>query len=463
MLHVLVFLIQLGLVVAIGVFLAETPGQVRIEWHGYIVETSAAFLVVAVLAFLLIIVYLDRIWRWLWNIPLSWSHKRRLKKRDKGLGMIAEGFAALAGGDHRQAEKAASRAMKLLPEQGAGLPVWLRAQARLLGNDTEAAESDFRHLMADKKLAKLGIFGLLREQAARGNWEEVRKLALKGLQNSPRQAWLVRLLVEAELQRRDWDGAESAMNRAGRIQAYDPRTLTQMRVALNVQRADEAMAAGMDRAAHRALKTAYKLDPHAVAVAQRFCELYLRQDKRRRAVHTLEKIWPHNPHPDLGRLWVEIGPKRDQRRNNADEQARLEWAERLVRLNSDTVEGYLSAARTAMDIKAWDRAQKHLEAARALADRDPRPFRLSAQLEEHLGNLDEARRYRARAEDCGPEPAWICSRTGRIYDRWQAVAMPHGDFNTIVWTRPGQAGAQQVTALRDFGAGGQSLLVPSSG
>jgi uncharacterized membrane-anchored protein len=84
-------------------------------------------------------------------------------------------------------------------------------------------------------------------------------------------------------------------------------------------------------------------------------------------------------------------------------------------------------------------------------------YRLWARLAERLGHSEEARRWLEKAADAPQGKVWTCLETGRIYDKWTAVAEPHGAFNTIRWDYPR---ARVLTRQSGPGASGELLFVP---
>lgn len=62
---------------------------------------------------------------------------------------------------------------------------------------------------------------------------------------------------------------------------------------------------------------------------------------------------------------------------------------------------------------------------------------LYAELEEKAGRSAKSmQEYLQLAATAPADRCWICSETGRTYDKWHVYAMPHGSFNTIVWDYP---------------------------
>lgn len=78
------FFVLIGLSVALAVFLTplvEAPGSLRLEWLGYVIESSAfAFVAASLLCFFLVqIVVLMTVW--LFNLPSRHSRRRETKKQ----------------------------------------------------------------------------------------------------------------------------------------------------------------------------------------------------------------------------------------------------------------------------------------------------------------------------------------------------------------------------------------------
>ncbi|MEK9796084.1 MAG: heme biosynthesis HemY N-terminal domain-containing protein, partial [Alphaproteobacteria bacterium] len=82
--RIAIYIIEVAVVVAIAVWLAERPGLVQIEWQGYRIETSVGILALAVFLFAVTVAALYTLWRWLRRRPGEWSLRRRLSRQDAG-------------------------------------------------------------------------------------------------------------------------------------------------------------------------------------------------------------------------------------------------------------------------------------------------------------------------------------------------------------------------------------------
>jgi len=120
-----------------------------------------------------------------------------------------------------------------------------------------------------------------------------------------------------------------------------------------------------------------------------------------------------------------------------DAFTRLKWYKRLLAINPQSVQGLLAVAEAAIQDSLWGEARNYLDRAEAIRTTS-KLYELRAALEKKSGNNDELNiaKYMKMAQNTEAEPHWICSETGRLYDRWSPIALPHGSFNTIIWDIP---------------------------
>ena len=67
--RLLSFVFKLAVILGLAVWLADRPGTARIVWHDYVIETSAAFLGLAVLVAALVFYFIFRAWHFIRNGP----------------------------------------------------------------------------------------------------------------------------------------------------------------------------------------------------------------------------------------------------------------------------------------------------------------------------------------------------------------------------------------------------------
>ena len=126
-----------GLVALVVSWFNQQTGESQIQWLGYEIQISTSLLVGFVIAFAVLVMLFDRLWRLIRNWPKMMAHGWQYRRRTNGERALGLGLVALAAGDSRSAQKQARKAEKLL---GRGLlPDLLAAQAAHLAGDKNAA------------------------------------------------------------------------------------------------------------------------------------------------------------------------------------------------------------------------------------------------------------------------------------------------------------------------------------
>jgi HemY protein len=430
MLRVLWFAVKVGLLVATAVWVANRPGVVTINWLGYTIQSQAWVALVAGMIALMVILALHRFLLGVLNFPGTWGRYREYRLNKKGQRALMLGLAAVAAGDRKLAQYQTYRARRFLPKDR-GLTLLLEADtARLLGNDVAAREA-YKRLMADKDMAFLGMRGLLSSALDKGEADEALTFARQALGMHPKQPWILRLVYRLELRERNWDDALRTLRRVEKAKAMSAEAITRDRQAILLRQAEENLDNAQARAGLEKLKQAYRIDPSFVPAALALARHYIEIGQRRVAAKVAAKSWALSPHPELADLWADLAPSNKP----ADVSVRLRWFERLVALRPDSVESQLAAARAAIGDRLWGEARQYLAMAESIKPA-ARLYRMRALMEEQLSHPNEARHWLAKAAEAAADPVWTCRETGQVYERWSAIAEPHGAFNTIVWDYP---------------------------
>jgi HemY protein len=458
MLRAFWFTLKLALIVLVAIWVANRPGVVIIHWLGYDITAHVGVLVVGLMVAAFFLLFLHRLCLAVLGIPAALRRRRDIQRFKKGQRALARGLAAVAAGDSRQATLQSEHVRKFLPDDRA-LSYLLEAQAARLRGEGEAAREAYKKLMDNKDTAFLGVRGLMAAALEEGDRERALDYARQALRVQPRQPWLIRTVYEMQLSARHWQEARETLRAAIRYDAIDPGRAASDRIAILLHEADRHRTLGENQDAQRDLKAALKLDPSFVPTVTRLAKLYSDDGKRRAAVALIEKAWKNEPHPELAALWETLAPAGKPGTQALHPGERLRWFEKLVALRPDHVESQLAAAKAALEDGLWGEARQYLNLAQQLAP-SARLYRLWARLAERLGHSEEARRWLEKAADAPQGKAWTCTETGRVYDRWSAVAEPHGSFNTIRWDYPRARLAPQQIAP---GASGEILFVPKAG
>ncbi len=421
--RVLLYVVQLAIIVAAAIWLAERPGEVRIDWLGWRIETSAAVLLLIVLALAWVLAVLRGIWKWMRRAPGRFVEARRERRREEGYEALGRGLAAVAAGDAQEARRFARKASTLLDEPP--LTRLLTAQAAQLGGDEKEAARQFQAMRDDPATEFIGLRGLLAKALRDNDRAQALALAERALELKPTAPWLLKQTFALQAEAGSWRKAMVTLADAAGRGAIEKETARRARTALLV-----ALAGETDDAleAKHLTSEATELAPGFAPAAVKLAELHAAAGSERKAIKTLERAWASQPHPDVARAWLAL-------RAGSGPLDQLRWLQRLTSTHETHAESRLALAEAALDAQLWGEARRQLhDLAQAPT---PRAIRLMARVErEERADVEAARAWLERQPTAEPDPAWVCNACGAQSNLWSARCGHCGAFNSLTWKPP---------------------------
>ncbi len=437
-------LVKLLAITGIVIVLMEQDGSVQVEWHNYIVSVQLGMALVAILVFLVTLLFLHKIMLELLTVPKVWRTYWQEKSLRKGNISLTQSLVALAAGDHKHAAYHAYRAQKLIPDHyDTGVATFLEAQAARFMGQHERATIKFNALLENRESAFLGIRGLMQTEIEAKNYEQALEMAYAADRMHPKQPWIVKTIYDLEIQTHKWDLVLNTLKKLEKLKALKPEIIQNDRKTILVMLADKYLGQKDIPTAKSYLKKALSIESGFVPVATRLIQLAIESDQTRKAKSLIERTWKQSPHPDLIQFWDLLAPENTPSKPTA----RLMWYERLIELNPHAVEGQLAVAQIALDDGLWGEARAHLSKAEKL-DNHAGVYLAWAELERLSTQNEEAvQAWIKKAQDAKQPKKWVCQITGDIFETWYAIAEPHGIFNSIAWSYPNKRQIQEISAL----------------
>lgn len=429
MLRALWFILVLGGLAAAAMWLADNPGQVSLVWYGYVVETSAAVLVVALAAVAILSALAYRLWIFIRGVPAGISRFRRDGRRRRGYLALSRGMVAVAAGDPGEARRQAGRADDLLDEPS--LTMLLSAQSAQLSGDDKAAQKFFSEMLNSPETEFLGLRGLLGQAVKREDGAEALKWAHRASRLKPESAWVARTLFDLASRGGLWAEADEALAVAIRkkhVSAADarrPRAVLSHLMSVEAASGDCAKALKLSK---KACRDAPGLSPAHV----HYAGLLKASGKDRKAANVLESAWAIAPIAELaGAYWAVTG-------TDDDAMARMKAAQTLASFNPKEPATALMLSQAAFDAGLWGDARRGLEAIESSGGPVSSSYcRLMGGLEEaEHQDMIAAREWLVRAADANPDPTWVCEDCGNAADTWTALCGGCGGFDKFQWRLP---------------------------
>ncbi len=343
-------------------------------------------------------------------------------REKRGLEALTDGFLALAGGEGDVALTKARKAEKLLNSET--LTNLLMAQSAQAKGNTQLAEEYYKRLLEEDRGRFVGVRGLLHQQIDAGNPAKARKLAQTALTLRPGHADTQDTLMALQNQAGDWSGARQTLlenSRSGRL----PRAVYQRRDAVLTLQQAAAETHNITLAQDLAIEANHH-SPELVPAAVMAAEALIARGKPRPAAKALKRAWKAQPHPELARAFAAI------ERNEAP-AARVKRFEKLLTQNegneaSQTRAELLIAAE---DFPAARRAIGNLHETAPTQ----RVMTIMAAIERGEGSSDQVvRAWLARALTASRGQQWVCDKCHHVHANWHALCENCNGFDTLSWT-----------------------------
>ena len=445
----LLYILLIGGLVVVAVFLAEFPGVMSLTWLGYEIEMSFGIFLVGVVL-LMVFLGLGYVFlRYIWRFPWIMGGKMKSSRSRRGQEAVSRGILAAAAGDIEAAEEWTRRAKRLASDEP--LTRLLTAQTAQLKGDNEAATAVFAGMLDKEETRLLGLRGLVTQALREDNDERALEYAREAYAMRPQTPWVLEQLFECSEKAHALDEAEDAVLMQLRHDQIERPAANRKRAVLAYERAEDALEAGdLDKALKEA-KTCHRLAPELAPGTALLAKVHMARGSHRRAARALEKGWKWAPHPDLVAAYKALVPV----------EPPMDWLRRLRKLvaeRSGHEAARLALAAAALDAEIWTEVRQYLR----IHGGEPLSrgaCLLMAELERREGgNEPAADAWMLRAEAAPPDPAWVCKVSGVVVERWYPRCPASGVFDSLEWRRPPYiAGGATAAALVSMTAPAKAL------
>ena len=419
MTRTLLYFVLFAALAAGAVWLADNPGEVTINWQGYVIELSVVWLAVLALATVLLTIGITDLWRWLRR---GIKEKRRLARYQRSFDELGWGLGALMANDGDKARRHAENFARL--SENDPLSHIMIGQAALLQDDTNAAKMHFSMLEDDTRTRPIALRGLLTIADQEGDAEAAYEAAEKAQQSAPKATWSQRPFVEAAVELGRWDGAAKALRAAIAQGHLGQAEGARLQAVVALARARQVRGDNPDEA-RKFVRDALKLDAGLTPASVLAAELAHDKKRDRRAVKFIRDGWSHAPHPDLITAFVRLKP-------DESSTAHYKHVTKLVSEGATHPDGLYAQAHYALAAGLTGPARGHLNAMREVLPQQ-RTYQLLADVETQAGNPEAHQDARDRMATALPDPVWHCSACGQEHLEWQPVCADCKDFATIRW------------------------------
>ncbi|MDX2290003.1 MAG: heme biosynthesis HemY N-terminal domain-containing protein [Hyphomicrobiaceae bacterium] len=461
MLRLIAFLAVIVAIASGLAWLADRPGNLVVNWEGYIVETSVFRAVVILAVVLGFVLFVWSILRQVWESPAVIGDLINRRRNKRGLEALSAGMIAIGAGDRSAATRYAIQARKSLPNEP--LTHLLRAQAAQLSGDKTTSRRIFEAMLSAPETEQLGLRGLFLEAEKVGEREAAKNFAERAIKLNPKLSWPFEALFELQCRDSDWSGALETLMIGKRNGHIEKASGERRRAVLLTAQAQALEDNDPERALNLALE-AHGLAPDLVPAAALAGRMLASRGNTPKATKIIQRAWQKQPHPDLATAYAYA-------RLGDSPKDRLDRVRKLAQLNPYALESPIAVATAAIEAKDFDAARYALDPL--LEGRlTQRVCTLMARIEgEQHGDKGRVREWLARAVNAPRDPVWTAD--GVVAEHWGPVSPVTGQLDAFRWrvpvesidSRDGDLIARKLEELVALGApvGAPSGMVEEAG
>lgn len=465
LIRTIIFFIAL-IAAAMGVDkLANQPGVLVMNWHGWHIETTAAFFVVCLGLLLLLAFLVIKTYMWLDLLPRRLSQKLQRNRQEKGFTALSDSMTALAVGDHNKALKQARNAKKALPNLPLADAMLAQASATTAQGSNTAGY--YNKLLDNPHTNLAGLKGLLLLSLSENESQRALTYAEDFYTKAPQNLWIMEVLTDLYArQSRYEDAAQMAGKWRKQVgkkdESYEKACFLEACNRLeaareNIRLADaggvEAQWEGVHKKAEKEVERLLKDMPGFVPAA-----LFLSEQKEKNgngdkhalkaARRVLQNAYHKVPHHSLADRWLEL-MRAD--RNDALKKQPEKFADKFTGPWQEHILGMTVKGKTLLQVRQWSEAHKVLAKA-LLKGEDRTLFETLAKLEQaQHPDGGGAARWLQRAL-YAPDLQHQHDGYSQSYQNWRkslvrsmaSGTLPHADMgghvagNTFQFTLPAQ-------------------------
>lgn len=419
----------LGILAMAAGWMAEHPGQVTLQWFGYEVETSAAFLAVALViaAFALWIGF--RILAMLLFMPSHLGKARGAAAQQRGLTALTDAFIALGDQDAQTASKHLKIAEKYLPDPT--LPHLLGLQIARQQGDEAALRQQFQALQDSAQTRPLALRGLVEEARRNQRLED----ALTGTQLKelltlrPRHKPTLLLAIDIYSGQRRWQEALQWVIHGQKKWVFSRSEARHLTAVIYTEQGQAMLAEKNTHSATEMFRAALKRDASLTAAAIALGRILIDTADFSQAASMLRKAWAAQPHPELATLYNQCFPA-------LTPQKRLLKIQSLVKSSAGTWEALMAEGQSALEAGNFTVAREKLKAA--LGSRETVSLcKAMAELEQKENkDSSKASYWLGQAVAAQADAVWRCSNCGQQTQEWSSHCPECSHFDRIAWQTP---------------------------
>ena len=406
MIKILKFFLVILIFVLPITWISNFPGEVRILWKNYFIETNVISLAIFILIFTLIIISSYIFYTKIKNIPKSFLSKKKERYSLLGNKALTNLTKALALEDRTEIDQNARKIKKFYGNTI--LPGFLLTQSALINNDFERAKKYLKLLQREPEGKLIALRGLIKI-AIKENKKEDAKIYLKQAKTiEPNNLWILDKLSILLAKSEKWQEAAKILENRG-IKDSDMQN----------NRAVFLMKSGASPS------DVWNVSDNIIPAALNAIEFHLNNDDENKAFEIIKKSWKKLQYVKMIELFMtkDVDDVKIALR-------RFKLVLKALKSNLSSDETKFGMAIAAFHSSLWGETKKYLDKI-SKKNWDSRIIELWNDLSKNTKRI----KIPDFPDDLASAPRWVCNNCGHETDEWKASCEECKEVGKIFWSK----------------------------
>ena len=422
MIKVFLIFIFLSLTGFITIWLKQDPGNIDIEWQGWIIETSVPIIIalIGLLLFLIILSYL--IIKKITSIPKTIKKSYKKNKNDKANSAIIKSFAAKYMGEIELAESFSKQAKFL---NNTPLKLLLDSEINnFYANNNDSLDS-LNKMLSHPETLLLSIKKLTSTYIQNGEIKNAIKIIKMSPKSKNTPKWFFYTSLKLNIIQRNWEEVINSIKHIKKYTNINNSELKFIKSRIFLFKAIEEYKNDNKKLDFNDINTSLKLDP-SFPPAIVFKAKLLYQKNESLGLQYIKKSWKKYAHMDIVNFLIKFYESKPK-------SALLTLTKNLTKTNKYNFNNYFILAQVALSSEAWMTAR---QALKMIPEKDwtKNIYLMMAELEkkEH-GNTNKFNYWYDKSKNAYLDYSWGCTSCSYTSTNWELICPTCSNLDSIKW------------------------------
>lgn len=400
------FLILLAILIPV-IWISNYPGEVRILWKDYFIETSMMTLILITIFLSIILTTIMVSYKKIINFPIEYKKNKNLRYLKLGNRSLTDLTSSIENRDFKKIDSDARKIKKYL---GNSLfSTYILSQSAIANNDLNIARKYLELLRKSPDMQFVGLKGLITISIKEKNDDETLKLLQEAQLIKPKNLWILDKLSILLAKSKKWDEAAKVLENIS----------DQENETTNINRASFLLKSGASPV------QSWNASKNFIPAALEIISYYLENNQEKKAYEVIKSSWRNLKYLGMIELFMQ-----KKITNLKVSLRRLKLLHKALKDNIEYDETKLALAYASYFASLWGESASYLEKIKK-ENWDQRATDLCKKLKQESDRI----KLPKIPSQLSNIPEWMCGICGQQHSKWEIQCVSCGAIGEINWSK----------------------------